>query len=819
MEKKTPGLCPSPSSVVFVESKWCPGAVSEWYKLGQNEGFNCYKSGSSKKDVKENAKKHLSAMGWVIWYGQKGSKRELRYNSPLGKCFYSLRMACKGCLDLQESGAQSGSSTDQRVVSNSVSKTDSLASNSSCQRVVSDSVCESVASDSVCESVASDSVCEKVAPCCEPMKFSNVGDEVKGELGADNHKRKRRKVMAVLEEKFGHLRGESMECINVGDEVNVELATGNLKRRRGGKVLENLEKTKDHSGGGAMECINVGDKDKGELATGNLKRKRGKVWADLEKTIDHSKGAKTSRVLNSRRIVRNAVIPSSSNRSPRSILSWLLDNNVVLPRAIVHYRGKKGGPPLLTKGYITRDGIECDCCSKVFALTAFEAHAGSTNHRPAANILLEDGRSLIECQKDAMNGNENKCFTTDQQVNDEICSVCHYGGDLILCDQCPSSFHKGCLGLEDVPVGDWFCPSCRCGICDHGKFQEGNGNNMDNCFMACKLCEHKFHFGCLRSREVVNSEIYDKDHWFCGRKCEDIFLGLRKLLGKPIPVGDDNLTWTVLKYDSESCNLDASDIEASTENYSKLSAALSVMHECFDPVKDPHTNRDLVEDVIFSRGSELKRLNFRGFYTVLLERNEELITVATLRIHGEKVAEVPLVGTRFQYRRLGMCQILMNELEKQLMVLGVGKLILPAAPSVLKTWTTSFMFSEMTNFERSQLLDYAFLDFQDTIMCQKLLMKNTGAEIVDEGLVDAAASHGESNSECFIEEANFQKANRGNSTVYSKCYKRRKISACERQSSGYSITTRGERYRALRPQFKARVPFHDAHSRHLVPAI
>lgn len=34
------------------------------------------------------------------------------------------------------------------------------------------------------------------------------------------------------------------------------------------------------------------------------------------------------------------------------------------------------------------------------------------------------------------------------------------------------------------------------------------------------------------------------------------------------------------------------------------------------------------------------------------------------RVYGEKVAEVPLVGTRFQFRRLGMCRVLMDELEK-----------------------------------------------------------------------------------------------------------------------------------------------------------
>ena len=33
------------------------------------------------------------------------------------------------------------------------------------------------------------------------------------------------------------------------------------------------------------------------------------------------------------------------------------------------------------------------------------------------------------------------------------------------------------------------------------------------------------------------------------------------------------------------------------------------------------------------------------------------------RVYGEKVAELPLIGTRFRYRQLGMCRILMNELE------------------------------------------------------------------------------------------------------------------------------------------------------------
>lgn len=57
------------------------------------------------------------------------------------------------------------------------------------------------------------------------------------------------------------------------------------------------------------------------------------------------------------------------------------------------------------------------------------------------------------------------------------------------------------------------------------------------------------------------------------------------------------------------------------------------------------------------------------------------------------------------------------------MQLGVERLVLPAVPAVLETWTKSFGFAQMTNFDRSQFLDCAFLDFQETVLCQKLLTR------------------------------------------------------------------------------------------------
>jgi hypothetical protein len=35
-----------------------------------------------------------------------------------------------------------------------------------------------------------------------------------------------------------------------------------------------------------------------------------------------------------------------------------------------------------------------------------------------------------------------------------------------------------------------------------------------------------------------------------------------------------------------------------------------------------------------------------------------------IRVCGKKFAELPLIGTRVQYRRQGMCRLIMNELEK-----------------------------------------------------------------------------------------------------------------------------------------------------------
>lgn len=150
------------------------------------------------------------------------------------------------------------------------------------------------------------------------------------------------------------------------------------------------------------------------------------------------------------------MIASSSQQTPRTVLSWLIDNNMVLPRAKVQYRCRNGLP--MADGRVTREGIRCNCCGQIFTLSNFEVHAGSNNRRPSANIFLGDGRSLLECQLQLKQKQINRCSRSESREmkgsrrnrNDYICSVCHYGGELILCDQCPSAFHTQCLGLKVV---------------------------------------------------------------------------------------------------------------------------------------------------------------------------------------------------------------------------------------------------------------------------------------------------------------------------------------------------------------------------------
>ncbi|KAI3983460.1 hypothetical protein MKX01_038880 [Papaver californicum] len=435
---------------------------------------------------------------------------------------------------------------------------------------------------------------------------------------------------------------------------------------------------------------------------------------------------------------RQVVVSSSAHHIPRTILSWLIENNVVLPRAKVHYLSAKDDS-IIGQGKINQNEIKCNCCQEVFSLYKFGLHVGSCYFPPSAKIYLQDGRSLLDCQKQLQEKSPMIYAQKRDLVykkNDYICTVCHCGGQLLLCDQCPASFHLNCLGLEDFPDGKWFCPSCGCGICGQQSELDSDSGEppAEKKILRCDQCNHEYHAGCIRKRRSSKLDHNNlNSNWFCSIRCEKTFASLHKILRKSIPIAKEDLSWTILKHKNDSRHPFApSDIESVTECQSKLHVALCVMHECFESIKEPYMNRDLIEDVLFSKPSDLNRLDFQGFYTVLLEREDEIISVAAVRIHDEKVAEIPLVCTRAQYRKQGMCRILINVLEEKLRELEVERVVLPAMPQVLRTWTTSFGFSVLSISERLELLRYTFLEFQDTRMCQKILCSLSAAKPTNE---------------------------------------------------------------------------------------
>ncbi|XP_058080714.1 increased DNA methylation 1-like [Magnolia sinica] len=290
--------------------------------------------------------------------------------------------------------------------------------------------------------------------------------------------------------------------------------------------------------------------------------------------------------------------------------------------------------------------------------------------------------------------------------------------------------------MQVFPESVYFCPSCGCGLCGEGEYNNDGEIFVEKTILFCDQCERGYHVGCLRERGDEGLESCPEGNWFCGEKCSEIFFHLQNLLGKSNSAGIDGLSWTILRSNEKhGRNRNTSSIiEAMTK--CKLRAARSMLRECFDRIIQPATKTDLITDVVFSKESAVPHLNYRGFYTMILEKGKKPISVATFRVRSDKVAEVPLVGTCIRSRRQGMCRLLMNSLQKvifsvdldtQLDIIlanmGVQKLLLPVTAKLLQCWNTSFGFSVATNFDRFKMLEYPFLEFNDTIMCQKLLTR------------------------------------------------------------------------------------------------
>jgi len=724
----------SPPPHINIEPEYCPEAVFEWYRL---TGLKDRKESFSRKDLALKAKQHLLYLGWRFWYIDKKCRWELRYTSPNAKNYITLRKACEICIE-QGGCSLKHSSTplELKKLSRESEETAATTIFSSAlqlkkrQRKSEEAVARAFISSALQSKEQPKESKEEAATSIysSPLHLKELLRESEEEAAA----------IAIPSDSDESTSDEDSEASSTSsestsDEDSETSCSSFVKKTMVTTVSTSMENEKHVSQFEPEVTNSVGSgKRRKVLKTSKMEKKledcgrRGKVlkMSIMEKNLEGFGK-------------RGKVLKRGGIRESYSIVSWLIKNKVLVSGTHVFCRGSDN---IVKRGSIFSDGIVCNCCRVNFTISGFEAHAGCTRHKPSISILLEDGRSLFECQREALSSRDQKgshcigeansdvgnhCVAegNSEANNDNVCSICGFGGNLVLCDRCPSAFHLGCLCLDRVPDGDWFCPTCCCKICYRPKCKRECADGNDNNFLVCVQCEQKFHFGCVKTTRFGSSHTESnvkKKNWFCSVVCGNMFLCLKKLLGKPIKVAD-NINWTLLKdVSSDDDGGDFTSNEFSQKKH-KLNVALGVLYEGFNPTIDALSGRELIKDVVFSRDSEHKRLNFRGFYTVILEKTGEVISVATIRIYGQKVAEIVFVATKEQYRGRGMCRLLMDGLEEQLTRLGVGILVLHSSEDAINTWTKSFGFARMTSEDKCQFIDNNFLEFHNSIMCLKPL--------------------------------------------------------------------------------------------------
>lgn len=83
--------------------------------------------------------------------------------------------------------------------------------------------------------------------------------------------------------------------------------------------------------------------------------------------------------------------------------------------------------------------------------------------------------------------NENDGDNGDDAASHDECCLCGNGGILLVCDGgdhedgCRRCFHLACVGLENVPSGDWICSACATnkGLLDITTHTDTNNNKTN----------------------------------------------------------------------------------------------------------------------------------------------------------------------------------------------------------------------------------------------------------------------------------------------------------------------------------------------------
>ncbi|MCD7468888.1 hypothetical protein HAX54_007435 [Datura stramonium] len=454
-------------------------------------------------------------------------------------------------------------------------------------------------------------------------------------------------------------------------------------------------------------------------------------------------------------------------------MHWLVFEEGGLPDGteVAYYsRGKK-----LLVGYKQGSGIFCSCCNSEVSPSQFEAHAGwASRKKPYGYIYTSNGVSLHEFAISLLRGRKSSV-----KDSDDLCIICADGGILVLCDGCPRAFHKECASLSAVPRGKWYCKYCENKF-QREKFVEHNANAVAagrisgidpieqitrrcirivknpeeaeviacvlcRCYdfsksgfgprtvILCDQCEKEYHVGCLKKRKIADLKELPKGKWFCCVDCKRIYSALQnslnsgeeklsesclgvvrmKLKEKRMDfVGDLDVRWRLLSGKS-----------TSRETRMLLAEAVSIFHDCFDPIVDSATGRDFIPSMVYGRN--IRGQDFGGMYCAILTVNSIVVSAGILRIFGQDMAELPLVATRISSQGQGYFQLLLSCIEKLLAFLKIRRFVLPAAVEAMSIWTEKFGFKEippdlLVSYKKTC---WQLITFKGTSMLEKMVPK------------------------------------------------------------------------------------------------
>ncbi|KAG8371246.1 hypothetical protein BUALT_Bualt13G0067700 [Buddleja alternifolia] len=423
------------------------------------------------------------------------------------------------------------------------------------------------------------------------------------------------------------------------------------------------------------------------------------------------------------------------------------------------------------EGFKKDGAILCTCCNEVVSPSQFEAHAGFASRRkPYMSIYTSNGVSLHQLSLEL-----SKHRKSSSEENDDLCSICEDGGDLLCCENCPRAFHSECVGVTSIPEGKWYCKYCRnmfeqakfaerdanaiaagrvagvdpleditrrcirivgtfpsadiggCAICRGHDFSKSGFNGRT--VIICDQCEKEYHVGCLKEKNIDDLQALPDGEWFCSSPCRDINSTLKKLIGDgeqklPDPFSDVLKKKREEKDPEQNPELDIrwrllSGKKASEDARVWLSGAVSIFHDRFDPIADSSTRRlDLIPHMVYGR--HFKDQDFCGMYCAILTVDSVVVSAGIFRVFGEEVAELPLVATRSDCQGKGYFQSLFICIENLLKSLKVKDLVLPAADEAESLWTGRFGFETLSNEQVNQYKkNYQMMIFEGTSVLHK----------------------------------------------------------------------------------------------------